>query len=287
MTIQVGDKIPEVTLGIMTESGPDVTSSSSLFKGKRVVVFGLPGAFTKTCSSQHLPGFVQHADAIKAKGGVQHVVYSSVANADVAPDAVGHFKSKLDVEDHLKASGLNYSILRPVAFFENYDDLNYFIDMGALTPENACVIRGAGVKLNKNISFKNNREIPTIALVARMLKDKGIYEFVAAVRKLKSQKINARFLLVGDIASLASSIVLVHVQQGTSTVVDGRPIVRGAAQHACCPQARPICGRGGRLVVVPDVVPDVDDDPRRPADDDERPGVLPDLEIYSFPLVGR
>ena len=61
-------------------------------------------------------------DAIKAKGGVQHVVYSSVANADVAPDAVGHFKSKLDVEDHLKASGLNYSILRPVAFFENYDD---------------------------------------------------------------------------------------------------------------------------------------------------------------------
>ena len=61
-------------------------------------------------------------DAIKAKGGVQHVVYSSVANADVAPDAVGHFKSKLDVENHLKASGLNYSILRPVAFFENYDD---------------------------------------------------------------------------------------------------------------------------------------------------------------------
>ena len=61
-------------------------------------------------------------DAIKAKGGVQHVVYSSVANADVAPDAVGHFKSKLDVENHLKASGLNFSILRPVAFFENYDD---------------------------------------------------------------------------------------------------------------------------------------------------------------------
>ena len=58
-------------------------------------------------------------DAIKAKGGVQHVVYSSVACADVAPDAVGHFKSKLDVENHLKASGLNFSILRPVAFFES------------------------------------------------------------------------------------------------------------------------------------------------------------------------
>ena len=68
MTIQVGDKIPEVTLGIMTESGPDVTSSSSLFDGKRVAVFGLPGAFTKTCSSQHLPGFVKFADEIKAHG---------------------------------------------------------------------------------------------------------------------------------------------------------------------------------------------------------------------------
>ena len=77
MTIQVGDEIPEVTLGIMTESGPDVTSSSSLFKGKRVAVFGLPGAFTKTCSSQHLPGFVQHADAIKAKG-VNSIICLSV-----------------------------------------------------------------------------------------------------------------------------------------------------------------------------------------------------------------
>ena len=48
-------------------------------------------------------------------------ILAAVANADVAPDAVGHFKSKLDVENHLKASGLNFSILRPVAFFENYD----------------------------------------------------------------------------------------------------------------------------------------------------------------------
>ena len=77
MTIQVGDKFPEVTLGIMTKSGPDVTSSSSLFDGKRVAVFGLPGAFTKTCSSQHLPGFVQHADTIKAKG-VDSIICLSV-----------------------------------------------------------------------------------------------------------------------------------------------------------------------------------------------------------------
>ena len=80
--------------------------------------------FTTLMGSREVEGSAGKiiVDAIKAKGGVQHVVYSSVANADVAPDAVGHFKSKLDVEDHLKASGLNYSILRPVAFFENYDD---------------------------------------------------------------------------------------------------------------------------------------------------------------------
>ena len=68
MTIQVGDKIPRVTLGIMTENGPDVVSSSSLFNARRIAVFGLPGAFTKTCSSQHLPGFVKFADEIKAHG---------------------------------------------------------------------------------------------------------------------------------------------------------------------------------------------------------------------------
>ena len=77
MTIQVGDKIPTVMLGIMTENGPDVISSSSLFDAKRVVVFGLPGAFTKTCSSQHLPGFVEYADTIKAKG-VDSIICLSV-----------------------------------------------------------------------------------------------------------------------------------------------------------------------------------------------------------------
>ena len=68
MTISVGAKIPNVDLGIMTADGPGVISSDEIFKGKKVALFGLPGAFTKTCSSQHLPGFVQNADALKAKG---------------------------------------------------------------------------------------------------------------------------------------------------------------------------------------------------------------------------
>ena len=68
MTIQVGERIPDVTVGIMTDNGPGVTQSLSLFYQKKVAIFGLPGAFTKTCSSQHLPGFVEHALAIKERG---------------------------------------------------------------------------------------------------------------------------------------------------------------------------------------------------------------------------
>lgn len=66
MTIAVGDTIPELTLFTMTGDGPGGISTNDIFKGKRVVLFGLPGAFTPTCSAQHLPGFVKHAEAIKA-----------------------------------------------------------------------------------------------------------------------------------------------------------------------------------------------------------------------------
>ncbi len=68
MTIKVGDKIPSATLTAMTAEGPKPVSTDELFKGKKVVLFAVPGAFTPTCSAKHLPGFVQNADAIKAKG---------------------------------------------------------------------------------------------------------------------------------------------------------------------------------------------------------------------------
>jgi peroxiredoxin len=68
MTIKVGDRVPEATFAIMGEAGPQTVSSDALFKGKRVVLFAVPGAFTPTCSEQHLPGFLAHADALKAKG---------------------------------------------------------------------------------------------------------------------------------------------------------------------------------------------------------------------------
>jgi len=68
MTISVGDRVPAVPLKRLTAEGVEDVTADDLFAGKRVVLFGLPGAFTPTCSSNHLPGFVAAADALKAKG---------------------------------------------------------------------------------------------------------------------------------------------------------------------------------------------------------------------------
>ena len=68
MTIQVGDKMPSGTFGVMTAEGPGELSSDELFAGKKVVLVSVPGAFTPTCSMKHLPGFVEQADALLAKG---------------------------------------------------------------------------------------------------------------------------------------------------------------------------------------------------------------------------
>ena len=68
MTIKVGDQIPSMKLMMGTPDGPKETSTDEIFKGKKVVLFAVPGAFTPTCSVKHMPGFVENVDAIKAKG---------------------------------------------------------------------------------------------------------------------------------------------------------------------------------------------------------------------------
>jgi peroxiredoxin len=68
MTIKVGDHIPSTTLMQMKDGGPKPVPTDDLFKGKKVALFALPGAFTPTCSAKHLPGFIQQAGALKAKG---------------------------------------------------------------------------------------------------------------------------------------------------------------------------------------------------------------------------
>ncbi len=77
MTIAAGDKIPAATLFKMTGEGPAAVTTDEIFGAKKVVMFGVPGAFTPTCSAKHLPGFIEKASGLKAKG-VDDVVCVSV-----------------------------------------------------------------------------------------------------------------------------------------------------------------------------------------------------------------
>jgi peroxiredoxin len=82
MSISVGDKLPEVTLVKATDEGPQQVSSSEYFAGKKVALFSVPGAFTPTCSARHLPGYVEKAGELKAKG-VDEIVATAVNDAFV------------------------------------------------------------------------------------------------------------------------------------------------------------------------------------------------------------
>ena len=68
MTINVGDKLPSAKFMTMGENGPEPVASDDFFKGRRIALFAVPGAFTPTCSAKHLPGFRDQADEIRAKG---------------------------------------------------------------------------------------------------------------------------------------------------------------------------------------------------------------------------
>ena len=68
MTIQVGDRLPDVPLAIATNDGPKPTTSSEYFAGKKVALFAVPGAFTPTCSARHLPSYVEKAQELKGQG---------------------------------------------------------------------------------------------------------------------------------------------------------------------------------------------------------------------------
>lgn len=91
MTIKVGDTLPDATLTQMTKDGPAPIKTSDYFKGKTAVLFSVPGAFTPTCSAKHLPGFVEKASDLKAKG-VDEIVCIAVNDVFVM-DAWGKSQS--------------------------------------------------------------------------------------------------------------------------------------------------------------------------------------------------
>ncbi len=82
MSISVGDTLPDVTMAKATPDGPEQIQSSTFFAGRKVALFSVPGAFTPTCSARHLPGFVEKADALKAKG-VDEIACTAVNDAFV------------------------------------------------------------------------------------------------------------------------------------------------------------------------------------------------------------
>ena len=82
MSISVGDRIPQTTLVKATPDGPQPVDSDEFFRGRRVALFSVPGAFTPTCSARHLPGFVERAGELKAKG-VDEVACTAVNDAFV------------------------------------------------------------------------------------------------------------------------------------------------------------------------------------------------------------
>jgi len=82
MTISVGDRLPSTTLVKATPNGPEQISSDEYFKGRKVALFSVPGAFTPTCSAKHLPGYLEKAGDLKAKG-VDEIACTSVNDAFV------------------------------------------------------------------------------------------------------------------------------------------------------------------------------------------------------------
>jgi len=121
MTIKIGDKLPQAEFTTMTADGQQKLSTDNIFAGRKVVLFAVPGAFTPTCSMNHLPGFVQNIAAIKAKGvdavacvAVNDVFVmdawgkSSGANGGIMmlADGNGDFARALGLEFDLTQAGL-------------------------------------------------------------------------------------------------------------------------------------------------------------------------------------
>ena len=134
MTIGVGDKIPQATLRLLTEEGPADTGTDAIFADRKVVVFGLPGAYTPTCSLNHLPGFLENRDIIIANGVDDiicvavndHFVVGAWAEATggagkitFAADWDAGFTKAIGMDMDLSAGGLGVRSMRYSMLVEN------------------------------------------------------------------------------------------------------------------------------------------------------------------------
>jgi len=151
MSIQVGDKIPSVTIKTPGAEGPQDITTDEIFAGKKVVLFALPGAFTPGCSAAHLPGYVVNVDAIKAKG-VDTVACLSVNDAFVMGawgeaqnaehilmlgDGDGEFTKAVDLELDLRGKGLGVRSQRYAMIVDDGVVTNLEIDGGDIKESSA------------------------------------------------------------------------------------------------------------------------------------------------------
>ncbi len=114
MTIEIGDRLPQATFRVMTPDGPAAKTTDDVFKGRKVALVAVPGAFTPTCDRNHLPGYVQHADAIKA-AGIDAIAVTAVNDVFVlkAWSAAANADGKVEMladgnADFAKALGLSF-----------------------------------------------------------------------------------------------------------------------------------------------------------------------------------
>jgi peroxiredoxin len=160
MTIKVGDKLPSITLKYMNKDGMQTATTDDLFKGKKAVLFGLPGAFTPTCSAKHLPGFVTHADDLKKKG-VEVIACLSVNDAFVM-DAWG--KAQNAGEKVLMLADGNADFAKAVGL--TMDGTGY--GMGLRTSRWAMVLEDGKVK-TLNVEAPGAFEVSSAEAVMKVL----------------------------------------------------------------------------------------------------------------------
>jgi peroxiredoxin len=144
--IKVGDTLPNATFTVMTAEGPKPRTTDDIFKGKKVVLFAVPGAFTPTCHKNHLPGFIAHADAIKAKGvdtiavtGVNDVFVMDAWSKDTGgngkidflADGSGTFAKAIDLTVDLNERGLGLRSRRYAMIVDNGIVRDVFVEEAA------------------------------------------------------------------------------------------------------------------------------------------------------------
>ena len=155
--IEVGQKLPNATLTMMGPDGVQQVDLASRLKGRRVIIFGLPGAFTPTCSSAHLPSFMRTKPQFDAKG-VDEIICLSVNDPHVmrawgetsGGAAVGITFLADQASEFTKAIGMDFTA-PPAGFFDRSKRYSMFVEDGVVTIFNPEIEKGCAISGGENL----------------------------------------------------------------------------------------------------------------------------------------